>query len=181
MLVVAVGSENPVKVSAVKHVMYRLIGSVSVIPVKVDPGIPKQPLGVEQTLEGAINRAKKAISQTDASLGVGIEAGLISVPFTRTGYMDLQYCAIVDREGELTIGCGPGFEYPPQVIAHVLEEKLEVGEVMSKIAGIENLGRKQGAIGYLTHDIMSRKRLTEISVLMAMIPRINRQLYFGKF
>ncbi|MBS7248746.1 MAG: inosine/xanthosine triphosphatase [Candidatus Jordarchaeales archaeon] len=181
MLVVAVGSENPVKVDAVKRVMHKLMGSIKVIPVKVDPGIPKQPIGIEQTLEGAINRAKNALNQTNANLGVGIEAGLISVPSTKTGYMDFQYCAIIDREGWLTVGCGPGFEYPPQVITRVLEEKLEVGEAMSRMTGIENLGRKQGAIGYLTHGIMNRRRLTEISVLMAMIPRINRQLYFSKF
>lgn len=179
MLVVAVGSENPVKVDAVKRVMSRLIGAVSVVSVGVDPGIPRQPIGVEQTLRGAINRAKGALSRADAELGVGIEAGLISVSATRTGYMDFQYCAIIDRDGWLTVGCGPGFEYPPQVMKAVLEEGLEVGEAMSRITRIENLGRKQGAIGYLTHGIMNRRKLTEISVLMAMIPRINRQLYLS--
>ncbi len=177
---IAVGSENPVKVDAVRRVMKKLVGRVKVVSVKVDPMIPRQPIDVEQTLKGAINRATAALRQTEATLGVGIEAGLIRVPATRTGYMDVQYCAIIDKEEWLTIGCGPGFEYPPSVIRSVLEKGIEVGEVMSRIAGIENIGRKQGAIGYLTHGIMDRRRLTEIAVIMAMIPRINRELYFSK-
>lgn len=177
MVTVAVGSENPVKVGAVKRVMRKLIGHVKVVPVKVDPGVPRQPVGAEETIKGAINRAREALTRTGADLGVGIEAGLVKVPATMTGYMDFQYCAIIDKDGWITIGCGPGFEYPPRVVAMVLGEKMEVGEVMSQLTGIENLGRKQGAIGYLTHGMINRRRLTEISVIMAMIPRINRELY----
>ncbi|MHA1606051.1 MAG: inosine/xanthosine triphosphatase [Candidatus Freyarchaeota archaeon] len=177
MLTVAVGSQNPVKVDAVRSVMGRLIGKVKVTPVKVDPKVPSQPIGVEQTLRGAINRASLALEKTGADLGVGIEAGLIEFPQTKTGYMDFQYCAITDREGWTTLGCGPGFEYPPHVIQAVFTRKIEVGVAMMELTGIKDLGRKQGAIGYLTHGVIPRKKLTEISVIMAMIPRINKQLY----
>jgi inosine/xanthosine triphosphatase len=83
----------------------------------------------------------------------------------------------VDKEERKTFGAGPGFEYPPIVTQKVTQENLEVGEVMEKITGIKNLGEKMGAIGYLTHGLMDRTKLTEFSVLMAMLPRINTKLY----
>jgi non-canonical (house-cleaning) NTP pyrophosphatase len=53
MKIIAVGSENPVKISAVKNVMEKLIGDVKVYGVKVSSGAPPQPIGLSQTLEGA--------------------------------------------------------------------------------------------------------------------------------
>lgn len=179
MKIIAVGSENPVKITAVKNVMQKLLGNVKIYGVKVSSGAPPQPIGLSQTLEGALNRAEKALLKvTNADLGVGIEAGIINIALNnKTRYLDFQYCVIVDKEERKTFGAGPGFEYPPIVTQKVTEENLEVGEVMEKITGIKNLGEKMGAIGYLSHGIMNRTKLTELSVLMAMLPRINTELY----
>jgi inosine/xanthosine triphosphatase len=62
------------------------------------------------------------------------------------------------------------------VLADVLAGR-EVGDVMSEIAGIEELGKKMGAIGYLSHGLIDRTQLTEQSVTMALIPRMNPRLY----
>ena len=182
MKVIAVGSENPVKISAVKNVMQKLLNSIKVFGVTVPSGVPPQPVGLDQTLNGALNRATNALLKVDgAELGVGIEAGLIEVKFSgETRYLDFQYCVIVDREGRKTFGAGPGFEYPPLVTEKVIEGKSEVGEDMERITGIKNLGKKKGAIGYLSHGLINRTKLTELSVIMAMLPRINANLYQEK-
>ena len=168
---VVVGTNNPVKVSAVKNVFGRLYDNVTVEGRKVGSGVPPQPFGSE-TILGAINRAKNAFRTGDYDYGVGIEAGLSDVE----GYvLDVQFCAIVDRVG-ITIGCGSGFQYPPAVLSEVLTGR-EVGDVMSELTGIEELGKKMGAIGYLSHGMLDRTQLTEQSVLMALIPRLNPKLY----
>jgi inosine/xanthosine triphosphatase len=168
---VAVGTLNPVKVAAVKNVFGRVYESVTVEPRKVSTGVPAQPFGTE-VIKGAMTRAKNAYKGGGYDYGVGIEAGLTDVE----GYvLDVQFCAIYDREG-FTIGCGSGFEYPPAVLADVLAGR-EVGDVMSEIAGIEDLGKKMGAIGYLSHGLIDRTQLTEQSVTMALIPRMNPKLY----
>lgn len=179
MKIIAVGSENPVKISAVKNVMQKLLGDLKIHGVRVSSGAPPQPMGLGQTLEGALNRATNALLEVDnADLGVGIEAGLIEIVLgEEMHYLDFQYCVIVDREGRITFGAGPGFEYPPIVNQKVIKEKLEVGEVMEEITGIEKLGEKMGAIGYLSHGLIDRTKLTEFSVIMAMLPRINTKLY----
>ncbi|HMK48007.1 MAG TPA: inosine/xanthosine triphosphatase [Methanocella sp.] len=168
---VAVGTTNPVKVDAVRNVFGRLYDDVVVEGRKVGSGVPDQPVGIE-TIQGAINRASHAYRIGEYDYGVGIEAGLTDVE----GYtLDVQFCAVADRE-TITIGCGSGFQYPPVVIAGVLAGR-EVGDVMSDLTGIEDIGKKTGAIGYLSHGMLNRTQLTEQSVLMALIPRINPKLY----
>ena len=147
-----------------------MFGDVTVEGKDVASGVPSQPFGMD-TVQGAINRAKAAFSN-EYDYGVGIEAGLFEVQ----GFMlDLQYCAVYDGKW-LTLGCGSGFEYPPSVLDEVLAGK-EVGEVMSRVAGVDDLGKKSGAIGFLSHGMLDRTTLTEQGVFMALIPRINKELY----
>ncbi len=170
---VAVGSTNPVKIKATENVFKKFFKDINVFGVSVKS--KKQPIGMKETIEGAISRAEQALAHGD--LGVGIEAGLVEVPYTITGYFDVQFCAVKDREGLTTLGCGMGFEYPKIVVEKVLKGR-EVGEVMEKISGIRDIGRKIGAIGFLSKGIIDRVSLTEQAVLSALLPRINKELYF---
>lgn len=142
---------------------------------RVDSGVPDQPIGLEVTIQGAINRAINAFSK-EFDLSVGIESGLLEVPHSITGYLDVQWCAIYDGE-KITLGVSAGFEYPPLVIEEVLKGK-EVGDVMDQITGVDNLGEKKGAVNHLSRGLLDRTGNTEQCVLMAMIPRLNEEVYF---
>jgi len=172
VLRVHVGSNNPIKAQAVKNVFERAFGPTEVRLVSVESGVPVQPFN-DDTARGACERAKKAL--LDADFGVGIEAGLIWHKALKL-YFDVQFCAVVSRDGKLTIGHGSGFIYPPKVIEKVLAGR-SVGDVMSELAGIEKLGYKIGAIGYLSKGLLTREELTEQAVLMALIPRLRPELY----
>jgi len=168
---IVVGSKNPVKVKACENVFKLLFENfeISCIEVKTK----KQPLGMHETIKGAIKRAEEAVKYGD--IGVGIEAGLIEIPFTESGYFDIQFCAIKDGK-KLTLGCGMGFEYPRKVVDNVLKGS-SVGEIIAELSGISNIGRKIGAIGFLSNGIINREKLTEQAVLAALIPRIRKELY----
>lgn len=140
-----------------------------------DSGVPDQPIGLDMTIQGAINRAKNAFSE-EFDLSVGIESGLLEVPHSITGYLDLQWCAIYDGE-RTTLGVSAGFEYPPLVIEKVLEG-VEVGDVMDEVTGVNKLGQKKGAVSHLSKGLLDRTGNTEQCVLMAMIPRMNEEFYF---
>lgn len=174
---VIVGSKNPVKIKATKNILKKIYGEVDVTGIDVDSVVPDQPFGKEQTIQGAINRAKNAYS-TDFDLSIGIESGLMEIPKSITGYIDLQWCAIFDGE-KITLGVSAGFEYPPLVIEEVLKGK-EVGHVMDKVTGVDNLGQKTGAVSYLSKGMLDRTENTEQCVLTAMIPRMNEKIYFNK-
>src|SRR5438093_4605727 len=169
---VGVGTDNPVKVRAVRQVMASLSFRARVRGVRVRTEVPEQPVG-DEALQGAMNRAKAAIGTGD--FGVGIEAGLVWSALI-SEYFDVQFAAIVDRAGQITFGHGPGFTYPPRVLENVKAGR-SVGEAMAHLTGIRDIGSKQGAIGYLTERRLDREALTESAVLMAMVPRIRRELY----
>jgi inosine/xanthosine triphosphatase len=173
---VVVGSKNPVKLNATKNVLERIYSNIEVTTVDVDSEVPDQPFGLDQTIKGAINRAKNAYSDK-YDISVGIESGLMETPYTLTGYIDLQWCAIFDGD-KITIGVSSGFEYPPEVIMEVLNG-VEVGDVMDKVTGVQELGQKKGAVSYLSHDMLNRTENTEQCVLTAMIPRMNQNIYFN--
>ena len=171
-LAVRVGTDNPVKVRAVRRALESLSWRAAISRIHVPTDVPEQPFGAE-AIHGAVARARAALGAAD--FGVGIEAGLVWEP--KVGdYFDVQYCAIVDRAGRVTVGHGPGFAYPPSVVRRVKEGNT-VGEAMAALTGIRRIGSKQGAIGYLTDRRLDRDALTESAVLMAMVPRIRRDLY----
>ncbi|WP_455392701.1 inosine/xanthosine triphosphatase, partial [[Eubacterium] cellulosolvens] len=166
---VAVGTENDVKYQAVNNVFSKLFSTLKILKVPVSSGVKAQPME-DETIAGAKNRAQAAMEQTSkAHFAVGIEAGLFEDNATGK-FFDVQYCAIIDRGGRITVGHGSGFYYPDKVIDGVKAGRT-IGEVMSTLTGIQDIGKKLGAIGYLTKNILTREALTEQAVLMAMVPR----------
>ncbi len=174
-LKVNVGTRNPVKLAAVEAVFARVFDAeLEVRAVAVEPGVPAEPFG-EEVARGALQRARQALRAREGDFGVGIEAGLVWNPVFGV-YFDVQFCAIVDRAGRVTAGHGPGFVYPPEVIAQVKRGR-PVGEVMAELTGIPEIGRREGSVGYLSRGLLTRKELTEQAVLAALIPRIRPELY----
>lgn len=173
---VAVGSGNPVKVSAVEAVFRRAFPKAdpTVVSVRVESAVGPQPVGAA-TVRGAVERAAKARAEADADLGVGVEAGLLEPPGF-PGPLDVQVCAVVDRAGRRTLGHGAGFPHAASVVRDVLAGR-DVGEVLARLSGERDIGRTKGAIGHLTHGVLDRARLTEHAVIAALVPRMNPELY----
>jgi inosine/xanthosine triphosphatase len=169
---IRVGSSNPVKIEGVRRVFEHLYDKIEIGGIEVDTGVPQQPRE-DDVIKGAMNRARSAIGNAD--IGVGVEAGLLWDDVVQW-YFDVQYCVIVDSSGRATIGHGPGFWYPPEVIGWV-EKGLSVNDAMQKVTGIEKIGHTTGAVGYLSMNALDRTRLTEMAVLAAFIPRIRPELY----
>ena len=130
-LKVRVGSTNRVKVDAARRAFVEAFRRVQIKGLEVPAKVSAQPFE-EETIDGAVARARSAIG--DADYGVGIEAV---------------------KRGET------------------------VGEAMESFTKVKNIGRGIGAIGWLTQGVMDRTRLTEVAVLMALVPRVRRDLYFG--
>ncbi len=168
---IGVGSDNPVKLDAVRNIMVRIYGEVEVSPAKVHTSVPAEPWD-DEVEKGAMERARGSLGQFD--YGVGIEAGI----FEHNGSLyDVQFCAVLDRMNRFTIGHGLGFRYPPNVEDRLREGK-SVGRIFRELYGQEKGGRGEGAIGFLTHGMLKRGELTEQSVIAAMVPRIRKELYF---
>jgi inosine/xanthosine triphosphatase len=162
---IAVGSANPVKVAAVRSVMERVYGDVRITAIDVSSGVPPQPRE-DQTHQGSVNRAKAALGGHD--MAVGIEAGVFEM---LDGLYDIQHCTIISKDGRETYGQGSGFRYPDS-IAELVRKGMTVGDAVKEVYGNTEIGKKQGAIGLLSKGLIDRKKLTEQSVMAAMVPRL---------
>jgi inosine/xanthosine triphosphatase len=169
-LVVNVGSENPVKIAAVREVVQRFHPRLTVNAVAVARTVGEQPWGKEAEM-GAEARARECLGKGD--LGVGIEAGVLE---REDGLYDIQHCAIIDGTGWTTKGHGMGFRYPPAV-ADLVRKGMTVGDACAQLFEEGDQGSGKGAIGILTNGALDRTALTEQAVLAAMVPRIRKDLY----
>lgn len=174
-----VGTGNPAKRHAVQRVFERVYPDApwDVRVMDVDTDVPDQPFEGD-VARGARERAQQAaiVAADRPDYGVGVEAGLIWSEALDV-YFDVQYAVVVDRDGRETSGHGPGFAYPPDVVDAVLKQGRTVGEAMSALTGIDEIGKRMGAIGFLSLGHMDRTALTEQAVLMALVPRLRRALY----
>ena len=185
---VAVGTKNPAKIEAVTTAFAKLFPEIECIveSIEVDSLVGVQPYGFESTIQGAINRAKNAYlsrfttnTEKFSQLGIGIEAGMIPVPLTSSGYLDYQFCAVYSSNGSISIGSGPGFEYPTRIVEMLVNdpEHHEIGTIIAEISGIENMKEKEGAIGLLTKNIFRRADILQYSVISALLPMKSPDLY----
>lgn len=176
MLRVVVGSRNLAKIEGVRRA-FSLLGPVMVKPVEVRTSVGPQPMTLRDTIRGAVERAVGAM-RDGFNYSVGVEAGLYRFPPALTSYMEVQVAALLDNEGGVTLGMSPSFEFPKRVV-----EALERGEapeaeiVAEEITGIKGIGERGGAISFLTRGRLDRTALTELAVLMALVPRLNPRLY----
>jgi inosine/xanthosine triphosphatase len=175
---VAVGSTNRIKVDSVREAFNQVFDDVQVKGFSVDTGVAKQPIG-NATIKGAENRAKKALDEWSEKkpphFAIGLEAGLFKVTAIKR-YMDVQYCAILDMSGRFTYGHSPGFYYPSSFDEHIKAGE-EIEDIIDDLFAIKKIGEKNGAIGFLTDNVVTRKDLLVSSVLMALVPRLKRELY----
>lgn len=172
---VSVGSANPVKVNGVRRAFERILPNMelAVEGVNVDSGVPEQPRG-PQTLEGANRRARAAMEASSTDYAVGVEAGLQQDD--AGDWFDVQACVIIDSSGLETKGFGPGFQYPGWVTTRALQGEM-ISDIVGPIADDDRIGGTTGAIGFLTDGAYMRTEFTEQAVLMAMVPRVRRDLY----
>lgn len=116
---VVLGSTNPVKLRAVRQAFEESIKTnldYKFVPMSVSSGVNSQPIGLEETRKGAINRMKmcqKFISSSKSAFSVGIENGLIAgkelslffkKPFSETHWYDVGVVAfrIFKQESQFT-------------------------------------------------------------------------------
>lgn len=177
---IAIGSTNPVKVQALEEALQgsHLFPKSQVHSCNVPSGISPQPMSLEETIQGAKNRAKNAFGSSSPHLAFGIESGLCQAPGTKSGYLEACVCCIYNGTHYHT-GLSCGFEVPPQLLTLILEHKMELAQACfhSGVSSNPNLGAAEGLIGLLTKGRITRKEYTKQAILMALLQLENDELY----
>lgn len=167
----AVGTGNPMKVRAATLALKALLGVDEVVMVRVDSGVPRQPVGWREVVEGALNRAVRAMASAGADLGLGVEAGPVEMPGPG-GFLEAQVAIVVDKDCRASIGVSPAFELDSDVLNLVLRG-VELARAVKVGRGERDLGEGVGVIGVYTRGFVTRHDLTWLAIAMALVPRIS--------
>lgn len=175
---IGVGSKNRTKINAVKELLldYPMFENAEVIGVDVKVEEFGHPKSLDETVAGAVDRAKQSYLNND--YGFGIEGGLMVVPQTKSGYMEVAVCAIFDGK-QIHLGLSEACEWPKLAIDAILNKGMDGSQAM-KAVGLtshEKLGEHEGLISILTKGRMNRTTFNKSAVKMALLHLENPELY----
>ncbi len=173
---IVIASQNPVKIQAVRQGFERMFPQPTppvVHTLSVPSGVADQPMSDEETLAGALNRARAARQRLpEADYWFGLEGG---IQVQDGQLLAFAWVVALDRcqEGRARTGA---FLLPPAV-ASLVRQGVELGQADDIVFNTSNSKQSNGAVGLLTADVLDRASLYEPAVILALIPFRNPQLY----
>ncbi len=173
MLKVVVASKNPVKAEAVLQGFSSYFDDVLVEKVDVESGVSDQPLTDAETRRGAYNRAGNARKRfPGADFWVGVEGGI------QNGNAGLTAFAWIVILSENQTGEARTTTFLlPEKVAKLIAQGYELGHANDIIFNQTNSKQKQGAVGLLTKNKLTRSVLYQQAVQLALVPFINPDLF----
>jgi inosine/xanthosine triphosphatase len=127
-MIIAVGSTNPAKVGAVEEAWQEFNRTGTVLSASVPSGVSDQPFSDEETIEGAIHRARRAKKALDAAIGIGLEGGVTETP---NGLFLCNWGALVDENGRVQLAGGARIPLPDS-FRTPLNQGKELGWIMEE-------------------------------------------------
>ena len=179
MIKVLVASENPVKISAVRLGFEKMFPGekFEVVGVASNSGVPDQPVGHDQTLEGAKNRVADLRARfAEYDYYTGIEGG---IDHNDLGTEVFAWVHIKHRDGTEGLGKTGSFYLPP-AITDLIKSGHELSTASDKVFNETKSGHKNGTVGILTGDVIDRTAYYMEAMVYALIPFKNPALYSSK-
>lgn len=138
-------------------------------------GVSDQPMGDEETLLGAFNRAQAARAlHPEADFVFGIEGGCAEDAH------GVQCFAWVVALGQGRIGRGrSGAFYLPEEVARLVRRGIELGHADDLVFGRSNSKQADGSVGLLTGGVIDRALYYEHAVILALVPFKHPNLTFA--
>ncbi len=184
---VRVGSVNEPKLAAVRSAIGAYAPDAKVEGVAVSSGVSEQPVGFEEIIRGARNRAAGAVSGSSCDLGIGIEDGLVPLP---TGgsegevvHLNIGCVAITDGE-RTSIGFSSAFGYPPECSIPAVRDREPIGAAFDRLwethrgdSAAKPSALSTGNIGRLSNGVLPRAEYARHGVLCALVAFVQPDLY----
>lgn len=169
---VAIGTKNKAKTGAVEQVLGLYYQDIKFEHVDVASDVAEQPFSMEETRQGAINRAVNTRAKTNAEWNFGLEGGVCEID-------GVMYCcnwgAVALRDGTVISAAGAQFILPEE-IARELRAGKELGPVMDAYTNRQNIRQHAGAIGIFTNGFIDRKEMFEhiVKLLVGQIQFLQK-------
>ncbi|WP_313235246.1 DUF84 family protein [Sporosarcina ureae] len=148
------GSENQAKKRAVLRIVDCFLDNSTVTSTSVPSGVSAQPMSVEETRQGAINRS---IAAAKDAIGIGLEGGVHMIGDTM--YL-CNWGALTTPEGKTFTAAGAQIPLPEE-LADEIRQGIELGDAVDAYFKKQNVRMSEGAMGMLTAQLVPRDALFE--------------------
>lgn len=165
---IVVASRNPVKVDATRQAFAARFPdqALEIEGISVPSEVSDQPMSEEETLSGAMNRARNAQREApQADYWVGIEGGIED---REQGMLAFAWVVILSAQQQGQ-GRTASFFLPPPV-AKLVRQGIELGLADDQVFGKSNSKQQNGAVGLLTNNVIVRETLYTPAVVLALVP-----------
>lgn len=166
MIEIALGSENPTKLQAVRSAFKEcLTDEYRVRGYAAASGVTDQPMSDEEMVLGARNRAEQAaILAPEARYTVGMEGG---VRVMREGWFNMGWICIKEAStGIYGYGVTLAHRIPDQV-RHLMEDKgLELSNAVSEVYGTNTVADRDCS-GVITANLLPAAQIYQLGVIAA--------------
>jgi len=173
---VVVGSNNPVKLEATKEAFARFYPSqdFDFATFSAPSGVSDQPMGHQETKQGAENRAEACRGQhPEANFWVGLEGGLEKID---NEYWSFACMCVIGTGGGVGFGRTGSFLLPSR-ISELIDQGEELGTAHDIVLNDTNSKQKSGLTGALTNEKITRKDSYVEALIFALIPFGRPDLY----
>jgi len=177
---VNVGSHNAAKLEAVRLGLGPFFERLELTACDVEGGVSDQPLGFDEIVTGARNRAIGSFGLGNCDLAAGIEDGLVPVAQLPTGYVNLGCCVLYDGN-QAAYGFSSGFEYPPTCVSDATGfPRAPIGAAFDRLIAHrpQAVGDPwRSNVGHLTRGLLSRADYGSHAVICAWVRFLHPDLY----
>lgn len=149
--------------------------------IKVSSGVRDQPIGVEETRKGAVNRARNAYGEvsnetTQRVIGMGLESGVLK---TNDGVV-FDFCVAALYDGKTSRTC-TGISSMFALPAVVSKRMFDMGyNGAFKAAGVEPDDKGDGVLSVLSEGRLSRPLQTKQAIFAAMVSHHDKSGLYTK-
>ncbi len=164
----ALGTTNQAKQRAVL-----LATGQEPVCLAVPSGVAAQPMSEDETMRGAIQRARGVLAAVPgADIGLGLEGGVdFDARHTRQWYL-FSVCAAWDGH-HLYVGRGVYIPIPQSIGARLQAGGIELAQIMDEISNTTGSNHQQGAYGLLTGGRITRAEAFRDAVIASLTPFQN--------
>lgn len=164
---ILIGTTNPTKIKGAKDAFLEYYKDIEINGIKVSSDVSDEPVnediynGAKNRVENLINYAKE--NKINADYYLGIESGITN----KLGkWIIISIAVIKDKNGFESWGTSSGFPVPEKYVHEIITKDL--GIVMDHILKTKDIGKREGGVGALTHNVIKRTDLTHDAFVMAL-------------
>lgn len=159
---VIIGSRNPAKYMAVQHALDGLgLKNCETVAMEVDSGVRNQPLSDHETIEGALQRARQALADSeDVEFAIGLEGGVVLDITRSSAVMVCNWGALVAKDGKEYIAGGARIPLPDSFKDELLAGR-ELGTLMDEYCQRKDIRKHEGALGIFSDGAVTRRDMFE--------------------